>query len=166
MPSHWLHPIMQGKAASLPIPGGNICTFCSSSSSSWGTRATKRGGTFRRGVYLHSIITSLSKHFISRALNRVVLPANQRGHWSHWQLCSFAPEYNPKYNPVTSLKCLHYCGSKKQILEGKDSKWTMLVSLSWPAVRVLVEEVKLLPSERWILKFYLPSLFLFGGTSQ
>lgn len=43
----------------------------------------------------------------------------------------------------------------------------MLVSLSQPAVQVLVEEVKLLPSEQWnTVKFYLQSLFLFGGASQ
>lgn len=76
LPNHSaLSWIMQGKAASFPIPGGAICTFCSSTSSSWGIRATKRGGLFCRAVYLHSIIISLSRHFISKALNSVVLPA-------------------------------------------------------------------------------------------
>lgn len=84
----WQHPVVQGKAASPPIPGGAICTFCSSTSSSWGTRATKRGGVFLRVVYLHSAITSFSKHFINKALNSVVLPAKQRLCWSVWQLCS------------------------------------------------------------------------------
>lgn len=131
MSLHWLHPIIQGKAAPLPIPGGAICTFCSSSSSSWGTRATKRGGTLRRGVYLHSIIISLSKHFLSRALNRVVLPAKERGDWSHWQLCSFVLFWNRTLDttvskPVISLKCLHYCGGKKQILEGRRHKMDLV----------------------------------------
>lgn len=149
----WLHLIVQGKAASLPIPGGAICTFSSSTSSSWGTRATKRGGVFRRAVYLHSAITCFSKHFISKALNSVVLPAKTRQYWSNWQLCSFVQERTSRYYSFRTCDFFWVACNipevKSNFWKGQPSKITMLVSLLTRAAGVLVREMISLTSEQW-----------------
>lgn len=55
-------------------PEAEICTFPSSSSSFWGTRATNRGGMFRREMQRHKANTFLSWHFVNKAENRHALP--------------------------------------------------------------------------------------------
>lgn len=107
-------------------------------------------------VYLHSAITSLSKHFINKALNRVVLPVKQRLHRSDWQICSFVQECNPRYYRLIICDFFKmpaiFPEVKSNFWKGETSKMTFILSLMSRAERVLSKELKTRPRNKVRLK--------------